>query len=170
MKRQDIAAAVMTSLLKLMKKKSFSEITVSDITDEAGISRMTFYRNFASKENVISDLSRNIGAEIHAFCMSAFAKNGWKSYFYELFERLSEYGDELLELHEADLGGIVLKRLNEFMSETLKPESKQSKYKLYQLTGAFYNIFIEWLLSEREESCERMAEICCEVMSLPQGV
>lgn len=41
------------ALFSLMEKKPFQEITVTDIAQKAGIARLTFYRNFETKENVL---------------------------------------------------------------------------------------------------------------------
>ena len=42
------------ALLKLMKEQSFNDISISQICDEAGVGRASFYRNFENKEAVIS--------------------------------------------------------------------------------------------------------------------
>ena len=41
------------ALLKLLEEKSFSAISVSDITTEANVSRMSFYRNYNSIEDIL---------------------------------------------------------------------------------------------------------------------
>lgn len=41
------------ALLLLMQKKSYSQITIQEITKEAGVNRSTYYRNFNSKETII---------------------------------------------------------------------------------------------------------------------
>ena len=41
------------ALLYLMKNKAFSSISVSDITSEAGVSRMAFYRNYSKIEDIL---------------------------------------------------------------------------------------------------------------------
>ena len=41
------------ALFSLMKRKSFSKITVTEICEEAAIGRKTFYRNFELREDVI---------------------------------------------------------------------------------------------------------------------
>ena len=38
------------ALLKLMKEQSFNDISISQICDEAGVGRASFYRNFENKE------------------------------------------------------------------------------------------------------------------------
>ena len=44
---------IVESLLYLMKKEKFENITVTDISKKAGVNRITFYRNFNSKEEVL---------------------------------------------------------------------------------------------------------------------
>ncbi len=41
------------ALIRLMEKKLYSEITVSELCRESGISRQTFYTLFHAKENVV---------------------------------------------------------------------------------------------------------------------
>ena len=40
-------------LFALLRKKDFSEITVTDIVREADVARASYYRNFDSKEQII---------------------------------------------------------------------------------------------------------------------
>ncbi|MDR0381953.1 MAG: TetR/AcrR family transcriptional regulator, partial [Oscillospiraceae bacterium] len=44
---------IMDALHSLMKTKPFDEISITEIADKAGVSRLTFYRNFDRKEDVI---------------------------------------------------------------------------------------------------------------------
>ena len=41
------------AVLRLLRDKPLQEITISEICDEAGIGRTSFYRNFESREDVI---------------------------------------------------------------------------------------------------------------------
>ena len=36
-----------------MNEKSFDDITISELTEKAGLARRTFYRNYSSKEEII---------------------------------------------------------------------------------------------------------------------
>lgn len=42
------------ALLELMKKQPFAKIKIEDITEKAGVGRVTYFRNFHSKEEVIT--------------------------------------------------------------------------------------------------------------------
>lgn len=44
---------IANALFLLMKRKPFVQITITEICEEAGIGRKTFYRNFEIKEDVI---------------------------------------------------------------------------------------------------------------------
>lgn len=48
---------IMNAFYSLMKKKPFQEISITEISEIAGVSRLTFYRNFESKEDVIFEYS-----------------------------------------------------------------------------------------------------------------
>lgn len=41
------------ALLILIKEKPYSEISITEIAEKAGISRLTFYRNFVNKEDIL---------------------------------------------------------------------------------------------------------------------
>ena len=43
------------ALSRLLKEKPLSTITVSDITTEAGVSRMAFYRNYHAIEDILME-------------------------------------------------------------------------------------------------------------------
>lgn len=43
-----------SALILLMQTKPFTDITVTDLTRKAGVSRTAYYRNYASKEDILS--------------------------------------------------------------------------------------------------------------------
>ena len=51
-----VRRATANALIALMKRKRFSEISVTDIVREAGIARQSYYRNFDCKEDVIRNI------------------------------------------------------------------------------------------------------------------
>ncbi|MCI6018419.1 MAG: TetR/AcrR family transcriptional regulator [Clostridiales bacterium] len=53
-RNQYVVEHITQAMLKLMKNHNFNEISISQICDEAGVGRASFYRNFESKEAVIS--------------------------------------------------------------------------------------------------------------------
>lgn len=52
------------ALLRLLKEEDFLDISISKITEEAKVSRMTFYRNFESKEEIIKSILQSLQESI----------------------------------------------------------------------------------------------------------
>ena len=50
-----LKAELAESLLQLMAEKPFAEITVREIAEGAGVDRSTYYRHFATREDVLED-------------------------------------------------------------------------------------------------------------------
>jgi len=49
-----VTTAYGEALFKLMKKKSIEKITVDELCEEGGIGRATYFRNFKSKDDIIT--------------------------------------------------------------------------------------------------------------------
>lgn len=55
-----VKESITTTLLHLLNEKSISKISISEIISKAGVARVSFYRNYASKEDVITALIADI--------------------------------------------------------------------------------------------------------------
>lgn len=51
------------ALIDLMADRPYEEITISKLTDHAGLSRRTFYRNYTSKDDIINQYYHSIWEE-----------------------------------------------------------------------------------------------------------
>ena len=56
--------SVVEGLWELLEDKSFEKISVSELVERAGIGRVSFYRNFSNKEEV---LKRSFNMELQAW-------------------------------------------------------------------------------------------------------
>ncbi|QBO36858.1 TetR/AcrR family transcriptional regulator [Periweissella cryptocerci] len=57
---------IIKALLSLMQEKEYQAIKVTEIAKRAGIARLTFYRHFATKEDVLRERSRQLFAAYQA--------------------------------------------------------------------------------------------------------
>ena len=55
---------ITTALLELLKEKPLSDITVSELTNKAEIGRVSFYRNYQNKEDILKELSSYFSATL----------------------------------------------------------------------------------------------------------
>lgn len=156
--------SITQTVLRLLDKKSISEITVSEIIREAGVARVSFYRNYATKESVITTLIEDIledywknmegdGDEFYTY------ENVYRSFVY--FER---YKNQFLDLHRFGFGSILLEMLNQFHEEVAGTMGSQSieRYKLYIYMGSLYNTAMVWLQRGKKESVEEITDIFYE--------
>ncbi|WP_285946899.1 TetR/AcrR family transcriptional regulator, partial [Thomasclavelia cocleata] len=52
-KNKYVKKEITTALLNLLKEKNLEEITVSEITSKAQVGRVSFYRNYKNKEDIL---------------------------------------------------------------------------------------------------------------------
>ena len=55
-KKEEVRQAVIDAFFRLMRKRENTEITISDIVREAGVARVSYYRNFTSREDIVLSL------------------------------------------------------------------------------------------------------------------
>lgn len=156
---------IVTALIELMKVKEYDDISITDITRKAGVSRMAYYRNYTSKEDILNKYMDEVGHSIHEKIAKLNTRSNIYEYFRALFEQLGAYRDLGITTYRAHLGELILNSISKNMATTFPPydDSIEAKYRHLFLAGAFYNVLIEWLKSGRPESCEKMAEICCSL-------
>ena len=64
MKRHVVKDYYTGAMLELLKRKPFSDITVSDLVRKSGASRASFYRNYESKEQIVDEYLEEIFGRI----------------------------------------------------------------------------------------------------------
>lgn len=165
---------IVTALIELMKVRDFHSITITDLTKKAGVSRMAYYRNYTSKEDILNKFIDDVGSEIHEQLSQISTDSDVYNYYYALLEQLGSYNNLAITVYQAGLGELILSQINKQMALTFPSlgEAPIDRYRHLYLAGAFYNIFIEWLKNGQKESCAEMARLCCsltrEGFPLPQ--
>ena len=133
-----VKESITKTLFQLLEQKSISEISISEIIADAGVARASFYRNYASKEHVITTLITDILDQYRENMQS----DGDNFYTYEnahrSFDYFSRYGSQVLDLHRFGYGSIVLEMLNQFHEEVAGTMACTSieRYRLYIYIGS----------------------------------
>ena len=55
-----VKESITTTLFQLMHEKSISDISISELIRRAGVARVSFYRNYESKEDVLVTLIEDV--------------------------------------------------------------------------------------------------------------
>ena len=163
-----VKISITTALLDLMHQKSFSDISISEIIRTAKVARISFYRNYASKEDVLLTLIDDVLEQFR----ESINENENNTYSYQniskRFEYFKKYSSFVLDLYQFGYGSILLEKINRFHEEIAgtMPNSSIEKYRMYMYTGALFNTAIIWLQNGAQESEDDMTKIFCETTGI----
>lgn len=156
------------ALFALMHHKPFADITVTEIIQEAGVARASYYRNYDSKEDVLAKLVEEV-----LFRFRDEADYDLTEYFtygnvLRSFQYFALYGEYVLDLYESGFGAGLLEGLNEFHEAVAgtMPVHSIERYKLYLYMGALFNTAIMWLKNGKKESAEDIAKVFCRYIGI----
>ena len=79
------------ALFYLMSKKEFNDIAITELSKKAGVSRLSFYRNFDSNEDIIKKWITNTTDKLLKESDISYKKDSTKDYFIKLFTHLEKY-------------------------------------------------------------------------------
>lgn len=165
MRRKNITTQMMKeyiseSLMILMAKKDYSDISINEITDKAGVNRSTYYRNFFSKEEIIKFYFSNI-MQIYLNDYHKLAIRSFENYMYTLFKHFYNHKTELLLIYKNGLAYLILEELNRIFEESKagKNINIAAQYNMYFHTGGIYNFYILWFSHNMKETPEELTKI-----------
>lgn len=158
------------AMVDLMQNKHFNNITISEISDKAGVVRRTFYRNFDSKEEVLSykldnliQIFKSTLLENKELTIEIAVRNLFrmcyenKEFFFALQKScllgwlLDKWSTALPVIHD-----LVLDRLKNF------PDTDNEQTLSYLLTfnvGGVFNIVIKWINEGMKLTPDELADI-----------
>lgn len=156
---------IVSALIDLMKKTEYDRITITDITQKAGVSRMAYYRNYSSKDDILIKYLDEIGDQIHDEMMNFSGRNKMRTYFAKMFELIGLHSDLGVAVIKANLSELIIRAIDKKMAESFAIDVNDAEevYHLRALSGAFTNMFITWIRGGRVESPDQMSQLFCEM-------
>ncbi|MGN0295062.1 MAG: TetR/AcrR family transcriptional regulator [Lachnospiraceae bacterium] len=157
--------SITKALFHLMHEKRFSDISISELIRAAGVARISFYRNYDSKEDVLVTLIEDVLEQFRETI--DWNETDYYTYgnIYKSFEYFEKYRDLVLDLYQFGYGSILLEKLNRFHEEVAgtMPNSSIERYQLYMYMGALFNTAIIWLQNDRKETVEDITGMFCSM-------
>jgi AcrR family transcriptional regulator len=148
------------SIIALMHETPYDDIKISDVARKAGVSRMTFYQYYATKEEALSDYLDEI-VEEYIETEGGNIKTHTLAYDNVLraLKFFDRYSDFFLSLVDARRHSFVMDAVNDYVAQYLMPENPRSRYELYYHAGALFNVFLQWELTGKQEPVEEIAKL-----------
>ena len=136
----------------LLETKNFSEITVKEIVEKAGVGRATFYRNFQDKEDVLiykfREIAKIFGERIEEK-KDPITKEEFYCFVAKMLCVLRENKKLMRNIFKSKVDYLYFDFLNtslKFLFE-MKRNTKNDFVHL-GYSGALYNITIEWVVGD----------------------
>lgn len=158
------------ALLALMETEPFAKISVKDIVDKAGLTRQTFYHNFATKEDVL--LYRE--DELVEGFVAGLAENqvyDWEDIICFFFRYWQEHNDFMHLLVKNNLMYLLSMRMPEYymavqkvhFSETSLTDTEARLWYAF-VTGAVVNLLVSWLENPGNLSARDLSKLVMTMM------
>lgn len=153
--KQDSQEYLITALLQLLETKDLKDITVTQVVKRAGVSRMAFYRNFETLDDVlIAYIEPKINVSFENI-INRLPQDQKLNALGTLFEEISDTLKMAVNKHyESIIQNIFNKNMTKFYDQTIdwsQFTAMQRKYWVKFMSAGVYAIWREWLISGQTE-------------------
>ena len=155
---------IQTALIRLMKTKELNEISITELTKTAGVSRTTYYRNYYNKEDVLQDLFSGLMKEIATEILASKTVYDTALAVFTGIRRNAEVYQILLKAHYTKA---MLEEITRIASSDIPEDQPLEQMRIVFLTGALFNMVCMWLDTGMRQTPEQMADIYMEILGEP---
>ncbi|MDY2777774.1 MAG: TetR/AcrR family transcriptional regulator [Collinsella sp.] len=153
---------IATAMIKLVKDKPLGSISITELCRTAGVSRMAFYRNYTSKEDVLESRLDELIVEYRSFSEPPRAQGGaWNSRanLIQCLLFLKSNKDFLECLYRCGLTNRLLDSITQFLIERWGDGTSEGEYALTAFTGALCTVYVRWAIDDFMESPHMLASL-----------
>lgn len=166
--------AISFALFVLLRRKNFSDITIGDIVERANVSRMTFYRYFKNKEDVFVYFTDERFEEfMNTLSCTKFSVN---TFTHTLLRFVDKHKPSIELLIKCGCENLLLKQFDNYIAYIFRSAiSKNSiyinnKYITYFISGAYYNVVINYVKLGIKENPDHLAKAVCDILKVDDNV
>lgn len=155
---QIVRESITGALLKLMKKKDFAEITISELTKVAGVSRVSFYRNFESKEDVLAQHMAQISDPYWDTHHEENISTLWQMTF-DIFELLRP---TVLLIHKSNIDAVFYRFIKR-CADPMSAKTPEEGYRRAMFAGIAFGLYDQWLSTGMKETPDQLSAMFREI-------
>ncbi|MFN3564157.1 MAG: TetR/AcrR family transcriptional regulator [Moraxella osloensis] len=158
------------ALLKFMESTPFADISVTELTQKAGVSRMGYYRNYDSKLALLKDYLAQIEDDFPFIDLTAASEGEFYAFLRQVFDYLSKFELSTKILLNQGFEGLILDTLlnSKIFVEYRKKQAltcqattalqdKSREYNLVFASGMLYHTYIHWVRQGQTETPQQLA-------------
>ena len=167
MKNQNLIQEYIFEAFKtLLSKKHYDKVSVCEICTKAGVSRMSFYRSFSSKEDLTLKAFGKIILNIKNNIENLEVTNEY-TIIKEFFKGFYPYKDLLHSIEASSIADVIALEISKKLQENTPNDymKKTSKYIPIFYFSALGSVIITWLKDGAVESPDEMARLITSMVN-----
>lgn len=146
-----------TALLQLMEIKPLSRISITEITKKAGVSRITFYRHYTSKEDIFIKKMDDLFEEFYSLAQPLLESPTFRYDIAVLLFRFIEKNEDIAKkMTAAGISYLLLEKFKEYLMRIFIVTNDDDHYHAHYIAGGIYATITEWINREHDRSPEAM--------------
>lgn len=153
-----VKSKILESTISLLSKKKISEISISEVVEDAMVARASFYRNFQSIEDVLYKEENRLVAEFNKKYKTNEHQN-IKIFFYELAKHLKEHQQFYEVLYKSNLTHIVQETIQEKMKKHIYPKNNIERFGLSFFSYGIYGWILSWIQNGMKDNPEDLLKM-----------
>ena len=151
-------AFLQRALVELMSEKDYQKISISEITDRAGLARPTFYLHYSSKDELLLGYMDSMFEEYKAQITPFVGQEDASLLTQKLFEQVQNNAEFIRLLSETETSLFMLERFQHYIHEVLhlfvQDNVKQAaaginptvyEMAIASMAGASYAVIDQWI-------------------------
>lgn len=162
---------IVTALLRLMQEKPYDSISITDITTLAGVSRMAYYRNYKSKDEILikrledeeNKLIEKVGNQKADSLKTIIT---YVSCFFQ------ENAEVIKATYEAGLAHLMSNMLGRKIYDyfPVASTSTSGRYAVHFYVGAIFSVFRLWFDEGMKESAEEISDMIFNFINMESAI
>lgn len=139
-----VLEAITTALLQLMETKKLKDIGISELCQRAGVSRISFYRNYRSKEEILKKYLTRCTDEWWEDFTCKSEEDFTRYFLIELLDQYRTNANLINLLYKNHVSFIVKDHIFDCCDPNPRRDDVDS-YSRAVLAGALYGLVDEWI-------------------------
>ena len=148
-----------TAMIYLMSEKPYESISISELTKRAGVSRTAFYRNYASKDDVLKEIGKSVIESLSAQLSKVKSTDDVHGALVGFFTKIKEQHAYVELLVKADVSMNLLFPSSHVLENVVRTTSQKDHYRLIAVDSALNGLVREWIANGYDLSPEELANV-----------
>ncbi len=160
---ESVKEAIEIALINLLRNKDINKISVTELTETAGVGRSSFYRNFVSLEDVAVSYVNRMYREYfknNPVDPNTYKKSNFNFFLKERYKFVKKHKEVFSALYRNGiLYNVFVKMDPNIKMQFLVADINESKYFSAMIMGCSAGVIGEWIAGGMKENESELAEI-----------